>query len=494
MRHKHNLGHYKLLTGDMGLLYPVGLVEVLPSDTFQHSTSVFLRFSPMAAPVMHPVTVRIHHFYIPHRLTWPESEGGGFENFITGGPDGNDTQLVPTINTTAVPNDLFDYFNLPVAIAGGMEVSALPIRAYNMVFNEWYRDQDLVAERTSHQANVSRIAWEKDYLTTARPWAQKGPAISVPIAGRAPVKGIGKIDQIYGASPDQTVYESEGAQDTYASSHDIGASFLAEESTEFPGYPNMFADLSQATGPDINEFRRAFALQRFAEARARYGSRYTEYLRYLGVKSSDARLQRPEYLGGGRTKVAISEVLQTTNQGGGSPEDERFGVGDMYGHGIASMRSNSYRRTFEEHGYVLSLLSVRPKAMYLNGVTRTWLRRDREEFWQKELEQIGQQEVWTGEVFADNTTEPHTIFGYADRYSEYKREPNRVSSEFKNVLNYWHLGRDFEELPTLNEAFVECVPSKRIYNEQTQHGLWIACQHNLVARRLVRRDGSSRIL
>ena len=494
MRHKHNLSHYKLLTGDMGNLYPVGLVEVLPKDTFQHSTSLFMRFSSMAAPVMHPVTVRLHHFFVPHRITWPESEGGGWENFITGGENNDDTQVPPQLSTTGTPGDILDYFNLP-AIAG-ISVSALPVRAYNLCFNEFYRDQDLVLKRDADDVTVPKIAWEKDYLTVARPFSQKGPAITLPLGSQAPIKGMGKVDQTFNQS-NIDVFESDGSTPQYASSAIVGDgsvpfTFQVEEDPENAGFPNMYADLSNAEAIDINDFRRAFALQRFAEARAKYGSRYTEYLRYLGVRSSDARLQRPEYLGGGKTKVSISEVLQTSDTLGG--ETERFGVGDLYGHGVAHMRSNAYRRTFEEHGYVLSFLSVRPKAMYLNGITRTWLRQDREQFWQRELEQIGQQEIFNAEVFADGSAADLQTFGFSDRYQEYKREPNRVSSEFKTTLNYWHLGRDFSSLPVLNASFVECDPSKRIFNVQNQHTLWIAAQHSLVARRLVRSGSASRIL
>jgi len=478
----------------MGFLYPVGLVEVLPKDAFQHSTSVFMRFSPMAAPVMHPVTVRIHHMFVPHRLTWPESEGGGWEQFITGGPTNSDVQTVPTFVSAGVPGELTDYFNLP-NVAGAV-VSELPIRAFNLCFNEYYRDQDLVTERLANDVKVPKISWEKDYLTTARPFSQKGPAITLPLGDTAPIKGMGVINSAFD-SVSLSVIEAKGGRgaQTYAKGINISDASAnsqvgVEEDPLNAGFPNLYADLSNAQGVEINEFRRAFALQRFAEARAKYGSRYTEYLRYLGVRSSDARLQRPEYLGGGKVKVNISEVLQTADDA----SSRSFGVGDMYGHGVAYMRSNAYRRSFEEHGYVLSFLSVRPKAMYLNGITRTWLRRDREEFWQRELEQIGQQEVWTGEVFSDGVASDHLTFGYQDRYSEYKREPNRVSSEFKTVLDYWHLGRDFSSLPVLNNSFVECDPSKRIFNEQTQDALWIAVQHSLVARRLVRAGSASRIL
>ena len=495
MRHKHNLSHYKLLTGDMGNLYPIGLVEVLPKDAFQHSTSLFMRFSPMAAPVMHPVTVRVHHMYVPHRILWPESEGGGWENFITGGENNDDAQIPPQITTTGNAGDLLDYFNLPTV--AGIGVSALPVRAFNLCFNEYFRDQDLVTKRAIDDVTIPKVAWEKDYLTTARPFAQKGAAITLPIGGQAPVRGLGKVTQDY-PMIDQEVFETGGpVPTTYATSNITGdgsaaVQMLVEQDPNVPGYPGIYADLGAAEAVNVNDFRRAFALQRFAEARAKYGSRYTEYLRYLGVRSSDARLQRPEYLGGGKTKVSISEVLQTADDQGG--QQDRFGIGDMYGHGVAHMRSNAYRRSFEEHGYVLSFLSVRLKAMYLNGITRTWLRQDREQFWQRELEQIGQQEIFNAEVYADASPADKETFGYSDRYQEYKREPNRVSSEFKTVLNYWHLGRDFSTLPVLNASFVECDPSKRIFNVQDQHTLWIAAQHSLVARRLVRTGSASRIL
>ncbi len=465
----------------MGRLYPVGLVEVLPKDAFQHSLSLFMRFSPMAAPVMHPVTVRIHHMYVPHRILWPESEGGGWENFITGGENNDDTQVPPQISTTGTEGDLLDYFNLPTI--AGISVSALPVRAFNLCFNEYYRDQDLVPKRDPEDVTIPLVAWEKDYLTTARPFSQKGPAITLPIGAEARIAH----DAAQGA-PLSVFSTTEGDFDQMqADAPTVLAAGIAGTEAN-----HLYADLSSAEGVDINDFRCAFALQRFAEARAKYGSRYTEYLRYLGVRSSDARLQRPEYLGGGKTKVSISEVLQTADDQGG-PQD-RFGIGDMYGHGVAHMRSNAYRRSFEEHGYVLSFLSVRPKAMYLNGITRTWLRQDREQFWQRELEQIGQQEIFNAEVYADGTAADLQTFGFSDRYQEYKREPNRVSSEFKTTLNYWHLGRDFSTLPVLNQSFIDCDPSKRIFNVQDQHTLWIAAQHSLVARRLVRTGSASRIL
>ncbi len=490
-RNKHTMSNYRLLTGDMGSLYPIGLVEGLPGDAFQHSTQVFMRFSPMAAPVMHPVTVRVHHFFVPHRLVWPESEGGGWEQFITSGPDGNDVQTVPTYNTTGVAKDLWDYFGVP--LVAGAPLSALPVRAYNAIYNEWFRDQDLAAVRLENDVTLAFCAWEKDYLTTSRPWEQKGPAITLPLGTKAPVKGIGPVNQNYLDSGNY--FETgESASTNYSSSTNPNAGgWGIQEDPDNAGFPNIYADLSSSSAVPINEFRRAFALQRYAEARARYGSRYTEYLRYLGVSPQDSRLDRPEMLGGGRAQVAVSEVLQTANESA----SDRFGVGDLYGHGVASMRSNAYRRHLSEHGYIMSLMSVRPKTIYQHGAERHWLRRDREEFWQRELEHIGQQAVWDGEVFMDATptaAEIYATFGYQDRYMEYRECPSKVAGEFRGILDYWHLARDFASQPVLNQSFNDCKPSKRIFNVQTQDTLWIAAQHRMVARRLVSRNAAGRIL
>lgn len=475
-RSKHNLGYYKLFTGDMGQLIPIGLTEVIPGDTIQHATSMLVRMSPMAAPVMHPIQVRVHHFYVPNRIIWPD-----WEDFITGTRD----LTIPTRPIPAGGNTLFDYYGLP--LQEGANVNALPIWGFNAIYNEFFRDQDLISERTQNSASVPLVSWEKDYFTTARPWEQKGDAVTLPVGARAPITTDALTDD------NVTVYSTDGGE---YRNLDAAQSFLKLSGTAAAQGNQLYADLSSAEAININEFRRAFALQRYQEARAQYGSRYTEYLRFLGINPADSRLQRPEYLGGGRAHVNVSEVLQTApeTQGGNQPGDTDYGVGDLYGHGIAALRSNRYRKFFQEHGYVHSFMSVVPKAIYSNGAPRHWWKRDKEDYYQKELVHIGQQPIYNGEVYSQGTTADTETFGYQNRYDEYRRQRSDVAAEYRNLLNYWHLARTFDSPPVLNQSFIECNPSKRIFNEQTQHSLWCMARHRMVARRLIGKRSIGRII
>lgn len=508
-RNKFSLSHYKLLTCDMGELIPCGLMEVLPGDTFQQATSALIRVSPLLAPVMHPVHVRIHHWFVPHRLVWED-----WEKFITGGPDGMDASVFPTITmsyTGPSPGTgsgklggLGDYLGVPTG-QNGLVVSALPFRGYSLIWNEWYRDQDLqtalTIDKTSGadtttNTDLQNVAWEKDYFTSARPWTQKGPEVTIPLVGEAPVLGLGKLSPNYPSSS-VAVYESDNTGSTYANAAQVSASgtdteFYVERGDLVGGnyYPNIRADLSNVSAASINDLRLAFALQRYEEARARHGSRYTEYLRYLGVRSSDARLQRPEYLGGGKQTIQFSEVLQNSPTTDG---DDTLGVGNLKGHGIGAVRSNRYRRFFEEHGYVFSFFSVRPKTIYVQGLQRTWNRRVKEDFWQRELEHIGQQEVLNKELYAQHAS-PDGVFGYQDRYDEYRRSESWVSGEFRDTtLDFWHMARIFGSDPALNATFVKSNPTKRINAVQTEDVLWCMINHSVQARRMLSRTGRSYI-
>lgn len=492
-RSKFSLSNSKLFTGDMGELIPCGLVEVLPGDSIQQSTSALIRCQPLLAPLMHRVQASIHHFFVPHRLVWPT-----FEDFITGGPDGMDDSVFPTIElttTTGAQGTLADYLGVPTVGSGTLEVSALPFRAYAMIWNEWYRDQDLeqslvISEADGPDATTNTTlqfrGWEKDYFTSSRPWTQKGPEVSIPLTGDAPVV----VDTFSGGTTADGKPYVANVTGGPAYQHGYGDTLGANTGLLPPSSAsNLFADLSDVSAATINDLRLAFALQRYEEARARYGSRYTEYLAYLGVRSSDARLQRPEYLGGGKAPVQFSEVLQTSPTTDGDDEE---GVGNLKGHGIGALRSNRYRRFFEEHGYIISLFSVMPKTMYVQGLPRTWNRRTKEDFWQKELEHIGQQEVLNKELYAAHTT-PDGVFGYQDRYDEYRRIENTIAAEMRTTFDYWHLGRIFASDPALNASFVRSNPSKRIFAEQTQDSLWVQVMHSIQARRMLSRSGTSYI-
>lgn len=495
-RNKFSLSNYKLFSCDMGKLLPIGLTEVIPGDTVQHATSALIRCQPMLAPVMHPCHARIHHWFVPHRLIWED-----WEDFITGGPDGMNASVFPTITFATGPanGSLADYLGVPTGV-NNIEVSALPFRAYALIYNEWYRDQDLQTELvidktsgpdTTTNTTLQNVNWEKDYFTSARPWEQKGPAITIPLGTSAPVKGIAMQDSTSVFTSSVAGYsESGGAQPPAGSNWDTvtgSSNSVAIQGNNTTKVPNIYADLSNASAVTVNLLREALALQRFEEARARYGSRYTEYLRYLGVRSSDARLQRPEYLGGGKQTIQFSEVLQT----GVTTSGNSAGVGTLRGHGIGAMRSNRYRRFFEEHGYVLSFMSVKPRTMYVQGLPRTWNRRTKEDFFQKELEHIGQQEVLNKELYAAHSS-PNGTFGYQDRYDEYRRTESTIAGEFRaTTLDFWHMARIFSSEPALNSTFVTSVPTERIFASAATDVLLVMAMHSMQARRLLSSRGSS---
>lgn len=496
-RSKFSLSYTRLFSCDMGSLIPFGITEVLPGDSMQHSAAALVRASPLLTPVMHPVSVTMHHWYVPHRLVWED-----FEDFITGGADGNNAAVFPTITAPGggvgfAVGTLGDYLGSPTAVAS-LEVSALPFRAYAKIWNEFYRDQDLQTELvidetsgpdTTTSVTLQNGGWEKDYFTSARPWEQKGTAVTIGLAGTAPVTGIGWKGTVSDA-PGETIRQTTTpAVFAHAVNAIVDPLYVkADTGTGASMKPQVFADLSGAGAISMNDLREAMGIQRYQEARARYGSRYTEYLRYLGVRSSDARLQRPEYLGGGRDTIQFSEVLQT----GVTTSGSSLGVGSLRGHGLTAMRSNRYRRFFEEHGYIISLMCIRPKTMYLDGLPRHWNRRTKEDFWQFELQHLGQQAVLNKEVYAAHAT-PGGTFGYQDRYDEYRRNESSIAGEFRTTLNMWHFARSFGSTPALNADFVKCVPTENPFAVNSANTMWIMAKHSMQARRLVSAVGNSYI-
>jgi len=458
-RSKHNLSHYHLTTADMGQLIPIGCVEALPGDSFRHQTSALIRVTPQLKPLMHPVQARIHHFFVPNRLVW-----SGWEEFIT---DQSGAAAVPTIAGGAhTEGDLSDYLGIYDDASNAF--SALPIRAYNKIYNEYYRDQDIIAEVNEDTNVVQKIAWGKDRFTAARSSPQQGTAVSLPLGTSAPISWDGAD------SSDVGIYSTV---DSDTIPMDVTTTVKARfESSAVDG---LYADLTGATAATISELREAFALQKYAEARANWGENYVDYLKYIGVNPSDSRLQRPEFLGGGRQGLSFSEVLNTT--GANTP-------GAMVGHGIGAMRSNKYQRYFEEHGWVISLLSVRPRSIYVEALPKKFTRFNMEDYYQKELAGIGDEEVLNKEMYAPDSG-PDDVFGYSPRYDTYRHENSYVSAEMRNSTNYdWHLGRIFGGDVALNQSFIECSPTKRAFAEQSEDSLWIMVNHNIQARRMVNKN------
>ncbi len=492
-RNKFSLSNYKLLTCDQGELVPCGLMEVLPGDSVQHSTSALVRATPLLSPIMHPVNVRIHHWFVPNRLIWDD-----WESFITGGEDGADASVFPTIThgggTGVANSSLADYLGVPPGV-NNIVTSALPFRAAALVWNEWYRDQDLQTKLvidTSDGADVTtdlslqNVCWEKDYFTTARPWTQLGDEISLPLGTVAPIRGTAVDTEVFSENsaterPIQLENGTGQLQQTGYTGTTSDMRFVTDSAKI-----GLEADLSTATAASINDLREAIALQKYREARARYGARYTEYLRYLGINPKDSRLGRPEYLGGGRQTLQFSEILQT----GVTTDGATAGVGNMHGHGIGAMRSNRYRKFFEEHGYVISFIVTLPKTMYSQGLPKTWSRTTKEDFFQKELQGIGQEEVLNKELYAAHAS-PDGTFGYQDRYDGYRRTESTLSAEFRGGEQYdhWHMARIFAGDPTLNAAFVKSNPTVRCQADQTNHSLLIMANHSIQARRMLAKTG-----
>lgn len=508
-RAKFNLSNFHNCTFKMGYLYPVNLTEVLPGDSIQLSTSVFLRLAPMVVPVMHPVYMHLSNFFVPSRILWD-----GFEDFITGGPDGSDTSIIPTLvlNANNAPvGSLADAFGIPVqmldASGNTFGVNALPFIAYYMIWNEYFRDQDLNAEidlstitGTPSSLNLLRPSWAKDYFTTARPWPQKGPDVSVPVnltaAGEPTITGtvvgngipkFGIVDSGQGTDRQNALYASAASNASVGYNSSARTNLLNWQDPALKVNIDFTSGNPELGSVNINDLREAFALQRFEEHRSMFGSRYEDLLRYLGVRPQDARLQLPEYLGGFSAPVQFSEVLQT------SSDADRSGVGDMYGHGIGATKGRRIRRFIPEHGYVMSLLTVRPIPVYSQGLERMWSKRNRFDFWQKEYEHIGQQEVRNSEVYANGKGEEDAaIFGYQNRYDEYRRGVNIITGEFRTNQDYWTMARIFSSRPTLNGDFVSCMPTDRIFqvNEQNSDQCYAMVKNNIIAKRLVSKNGN----
>lgn len=477
-RTNFDLSFENKLTMNMGKLVPFLCKEVLPSDTFNVKSEVFLRFSPLLAPVMHRVNVFTHFFFVPNRLIWDN-----WETFITGGEDGLQEPVMPYIETSdfilsngdTEPGSLCDYIGVPRLQSDIVtdHISALPFRAYQLIWQEYYRDQNLIEKKdygghgdgwVSDYTQLSELiklrnrAYEKDYFTSALPWTQRGAEVTLPITGDAEI--------YYEAGKSQLLFQ-EGGADATAGNMAIGRtqpnddySMMDSSSKKLYLDPNetLHADLGSISSASINDLREAFQLQVWLERNARGGSRYIEQLlSHFGVKSSDARLQRPEYLGGGMSPVVISEVLSQAATFSTDNSTVLSPVGAMAGKATSVQNSNGFSAYFEEHGWLIGIISVMPRTAYYQGIPRQLSKMDKFDYYWPEFAHLGEQEVYNREIYFTNETanDPKGVFGYQSRYAEYKYYPNEVHGEFKGSLDFWHFSRDFDQLPNLNEQFIE---------------------------------------
>ncbi|QXP44170.1 MAG: major capsid protein [Arizlama microvirus] len=458
-RSMFNLSYEKKFTCDMGQLIPVMCEEMVPGDFFKIGNQSIIRFQPLVAPILHEINQYVHYFFVPYRLLWDD-----WEDFISGGVDGDFATPIPRWTTpTTTANTLWDYFGFPVGIT---PTDALPISfprdAYNLVYNEYYRDETLQDEVALTQETILNRNWEKDYFTSSLVSQQRGIAPSLPITGTTHAIWA-DTHFINSASGNAAKFStSAGLPNMYIDSVNAGANAKAFMDSNT-------VDLSTASTFDIADLRLAFQVQKWMERNNRAGVRYIEFLKvHFGVAPTDERLQRPEYVGGSKSPVIISEVLQTSSTDATTPQ------GNLAGHGISVSESYCGKYLAKEYGLIIGMLSVMPRTAYSQGINRQWLRRTKYDFYFPEFANLSEQAIENAEICATATGSHNTgIFGYQGRYDEMRIKDTIFCSGMRTTYDYWHMGREFNVAspPTLNSDFITCVPRKDIFAVPAEPGL-----------------------
>jgi hypothetical protein len=506
-------------TLDSGYLIPFFVDEVLPGDTFKLRVNAFVRMNTLIAPFMDNVFMDTFFFFVPTRLVWDNWQRFCGEQKNPG--DSTDF-LIPSLSGTNTFDNgtIFDYMGLPTGVSldpANTPINALPFRAYNLIYNEWFRDENLIDSipvlTTDGPDPISNYTLRKrakrhDYFTSALPWPQKGPSVDVGLTGNAPVVGFGDgqtwnfmsnnsysgTQAVLGNPTD--VLDNVGLQvftnrEQFSTANMIPIMQETNQSGRWANIGNQdqssgndikptrairgdgfyfpngilsnssgqqpYADLSGVSAITINDLRQAFQIQKFYEKWARGGSRYTETLRVMfNVISPDARLQRPEYLGGTHSRVNVVPTAQTSSTDAVSPQS------NLSAFGVLGDSAHGFNKSFVEHGYLIGLVCLRADITYQQGLNRMWSRRQLFDFYWPTLAHLGEQVVYNKEIYAQGTAEDNGVFGYQERYAEYRYKPSMITGKLRSTdaqtLDVWHLAQKFETLPKLNQDFIEENP------------------------------------
>lgn len=485
-RSSFNRSHGYKTTLDSGYLVPFFVDEVLPGDTFNLKATLFGRLATPVVPFMDNMYLETFFFFVPNRLVWDNWQkfNGEQKN-----PGDNTDFLIPTLEAGKHEvGSIADYFGIPTGVSLD-KINALPFRAYNLIYNEWFRDenlQDSLEVPTGdgpdpiNKYNLVRRGKRHDYFTSCLPWPQKGPGVELPLATTANLQGTLSIPSVevvptfsYSNSANVSVSSNQFlASDSKLPVNTASTSINMKSS-------GVTVDLSSAAAVTINSLRQAFQLQKLYERDARGGTRYTEILRaHFGVISPDARLQRPEYLGGSSTRININPVQQTSATDTTSPQ------GNLAAYGVLGDKVNGFMKSFVEHGYIIGLVNVRADLTYQQGLNRMWSRQTRFDYYWPALAHLGEQAVLNKEIYAQGTSEDNEVFGYQERWAEYRYFPSQITGKFRSTyaqsLDVWHLAQEFSELPKLNSEFiVDNPPIARVLAVQNEPQILLDCYFSL---------------